>query len=127
MANAAPADGPALGGGFTTVTVAIPAAATSVAVIAAVNCVALTNVVVRAVPFQFTAAPLTKFIPFTVKVSAPLPTTALEGDSDVIRGCGLLTVKVTAAEVPPPGAGLLTVTLTAPAVAMSAAAIGTVS
>ncbi len=41
---------------------------TSVAGIAAVSCVALTNVVGCAVPFQFTTASFVKFVPFTVSV-----------------------------------------------------------
>lgn len=42
MANATPADIPPPGAAFVTVTVAVPAAATSAAAIATVNCVALT-------------------------------------------------------------------------------------
>jgi hypothetical protein len=123
MVNAAPADGPALGGGFTTVTSPVPAAATSAAGIAAVNCVALTNVVVRALPFQFTTAPLTKFVPFTVSVNPAPPAPALEGDSPLIVGLGLLTVNVCAPDVPPPVGGLYTVTCAVPAVAISVTGI----
>ena len=47
-------DVPPPGAGFVTVTVAVPAVAISAAVIAAVNCVALTNVVVLAAPLNFT-------------------------------------------------------------------------
>ena len=50
--NAAPPDTPPPGAGLATVTVADPEAATSAAVIAAASCVALTNVVVRLVPFH---------------------------------------------------------------------------
>jgi hypothetical protein len=52
-----------------TVTVAGPGKAVSVAEIAAVSCVAFTNVVWRGEPFQFTTSPLgTKLAPFTVRV-----------------------------------------------------------
>ena len=52
-----------------TVTVAGPGKAVSVAEIAAVSCVALTNAVWRGEPFQFTTSPLgTKLAPFTVRV-----------------------------------------------------------
>jgi hypothetical protein len=51
-----------------TVTVAVPGNAAWTAEIGAVNCVALTKVVVCATPFQFTTASLVKFAPFTVSV-----------------------------------------------------------
>ena len=72
--------------GFCTVTEALPAAAISAAVIAAVNCVALTNVVVRFAPFQRTTEPLTKLLPFTVSVGAGPPAAALLGEREVNVG-----------------------------------------
>jgi len=42
--------------------------AVSAAVMAAVSCVALTKVVGRGEPFQLTARPFAKFVPFTVRV-----------------------------------------------------------
>lgn len=48
------------------------------------------------------------WVPVTVKVKAAPPSTALAGESNVRVGTGLgggLTVKVSAAEMPPPGAG----------------------
>jgi hypothetical protein len=57
---------------------------------AAVNCVALTNEVVRAVPPKLTIEPATKFAPLTVSVKgAPLPT-ALFGEIVVIVGTGFV-------------------------------------
>lgn len=53
---------------FDTVTVADPGNAAWAAGIEAVSCVALTNVVGCAAPFQFTAASLVKFVPVTVSV-----------------------------------------------------------
>jgi hypothetical protein len=53
---------------FVTVTATVPAKAGSEAGIAAVNCVALTNVVACRAPFQFTTASFVKFEPFTVSV-----------------------------------------------------------
>src|SRR5260370_41583588 len=47
---------------------AIPGKAVSEAEIVAVSCVALTNVVSRGDPFQLTTDPLTKLVPFTVRV-----------------------------------------------------------
>jgi hypothetical protein len=67
-------------------------------------------------------------LPVTVRVSGPLPAEAEEGDRLVIVGAGLLaacTVKLTEAEVPPPGAGFETVTGKVPALARSLA--GTVA
>ena len=82
--------------GFSTVTEAVPAAAMSVAGIAAVSWVALTKVVVRLVPFQRTVAPLTKLLPFTVSVKPPPPAVALLGERELNVGAGAAcTVSVT--------------------------------
>src|SRR2546426_278550 len=114
------------GVGEKTVTDAVPAVAMSPAVIAACNWVLLTNVVTRAPLFHCTTDPLTKFVPFTVRVKAAAPAVALPGVSEAIVGTGLgarLMVKVSALELPPPGAGVNTRTEAVPAVAMSAAVI----
>lgn len=116
-------DAPPPGVGFVTDTLKVPAVAISPAVIAAVTCVALTNVVVLAFPLKLTTAPETKLVPLTVNVNAAPPVIALVGESDVIAGTGLFTVNVEIPEVPPPGARFVTVTLSVPAAAMSAAAI----
>lgn len=52
-------DVPPPGAGFATVTLKVPAVAISAAVMEAVSCVALTNVVVAAVPLKFTTDPET--------------------------------------------------------------------
>src|SRR5258708_480427 len=91
---------PPPGPGFTTATTAAPADATSTAVIAAVNCVELTNVVVRFAPFHWTFAPLANPVPLTVNVNADAPATTLAGEIVLIAGVGLLTVNDAAAEVP---------------------------
>ena len=77
-----------------TVTVAVPAAAISAAVIAAVSWVALTNVVVLAAPLNFTTDVDTNPVPFTVNVNAAPPAVALVGEIEVSVGAGLLMVKV---------------------------------
>ena len=81
-------DVPPPGAGFVTVTVAVPAVAISVAVIAAVNCVALTNVVVLAAPLNFTTEVDSKPVPFTVRVKAAPPAVALVGEREVAVGAG---------------------------------------
>src|SRR5207249_3071331 len=111
------ADVPPPGAAVVTVTLAMAATARSVAGIAAVSWVALTNVVVRVAPFHLTVLPLTKLLPVTVSVKAAPPVVALAGDSVVNVGVGLVMVNVCAAEVPPPGAGVMTVTGTVAAVA----------
>ena len=68
-----------------------------------------------------------KLPPFTVKVNAALPAVTLVGVILVRVGCGLLTARVTAADVPPPGAGVKTVTDRLPVEAMSLARIAAVS
>jgi hypothetical protein len=55
-------------GRFDTEIAAVPGKTVSVGGIAAVSCIALTNVVGRGIPFQLTTEPLTKFVPFTVRV-----------------------------------------------------------
>jgi hypothetical protein len=112
---------PPPGTGFVTVAFRVPAVAISAAVTGIVTCVALTNVVVRAVPLNVTTDVETKLVPFTVNVNAAPPAVALVGESEVIAGTGLFTVNVDIPDVPPPGAGFVTVALSVPAVAMSAA------
>ena len=94
IVNDTEADVPPPGAGFVTVTGAVPAAAISAAVIAAVNCVAFTNVVVLAAPLNFTTDVETKPVPFTVRVKAAPPAVALVGAREVSVGAGLLMVKV---------------------------------
>ena len=53
---------------FVTDTPALPGNAALAAAMAAVSCVALTNVVGCAAPFQFTTASLVKFVPLTESV-----------------------------------------------------------
>src|SRR5580692_1916326 len=115
-------DVPPPGAGFVTVTGAVPAVAISAAVMAAANCVALTNVVVLVAPLNFTSDVDTKPVPFTVRVKAAPPAVALVGEREVSVGAGLLMAKVWAFDVPPP-AGFVTVTFTVPAEAISAAGI----
>ncbi len=88
------ADVPPPGAGLVTVTVAVPAVAISAAVIAAVNCVAPTNVVVLAAPLNFTTDVDTNPVPLTVRVKAAPPAVALAGEREVSVCAGLLMVKV---------------------------------
>jgi hypothetical protein len=106
------------GPGFTTVTLTATTVAIWPALTAAVNCVALTKVVVSGLPFQFTTEALTKPVPFTVSVNPGPPAVAELGLRLVMVGAGLM-VKATAFEVT--GPGFTTVTLTATTVAIWAA------
>ncbi len=112
---------PPPGVGLNTVTEAVPADCKSVAGTVAVNCVALTKVVVSATPFHCTTEALTKLVPFNVSVNAGPSAVAEVGDRNPNVGVGFaaLMVNVTAVEVPPPGVGLNTVTEAVPAVEMS--------
>ena len=74
------------GPGLTTVTVGVPADATSVAGIAALSWVAETNVVATATPFQSTTEVARKCVPFTVKVKAAAPAVAEVGEMVVMVG-----------------------------------------
>jgi hypothetical protein len=93
--NDAPFDVPPPGVGLKTVTVVVPPVATSDAETAAVNCVALTNVVVSEVVFHLTTEALTKLVPLTVSVNAAPPVIAEVGESVVMVGTGWSTVSVT--------------------------------
>ncbi len=79
-------DVPPPGAGLDTVTVSAPAVAMSAALIAAVICVALTNVVTFALPLKFTTEVFTKFVPFTVSVNAAPPAVAVVGLMVVVVG-----------------------------------------
>ena len=118
---------PPPGAGLVTVMGNEPALATSAAVIAAVTCVAVTNVVVRAEPLKFTVEVLTKFVPLTVRVNPASPAVLVVGEMLVVVGTRLLTVNVCALEVPPPGAGFVTVMLNVPAVVKSLAGMEAVT
>jgi hypothetical protein len=86
---------PPPGAGFTTVTWAVPPTAMSAAVIAAVNWVEETYVVVRFDPFQLTVEPETKPVPFTVSVNPAPPAVVEAGLRPVVAGTGLLILTVT--------------------------------
>ena len=126
IVNDSPAATPPPGAGFDTVIVAAPAAEISAAAMAAVKCVALTNVVARLLPFHKTNDPATKPLPFTVSVNAAEPAVADDGKIPLAAGAGLSIVNVAEVEVPPPGAGLSAVTAAVPAAARSAAGISAV-
>jgi hypothetical protein len=78
--------------GFTTVIGGVPALAIRDADTVAVSCVEETNVVVSAVPFQFTMEPLTKLVPFTVKVNPGPPAVAQVGLSELMVGLALMVI-----------------------------------
>jgi hypothetical protein len=80
---------PPPGAGLVTVTAGVPAEATAAAGMAAVNCVELTNVVVRADPAKLTIEAATKFVPLIVSVKAVLPAAAVFGEIVVTVGVGL--------------------------------------
>ena len=103
---------------LTTVTEAVPAVAIRAAGTVAVSCVAETNVVANAVPFQFTVEIAAKFVPFTVNVNPGPPAVAQVGLSELMVG-GATIVNVTEFDAEP--VEFFTVTGGVPAVAMFAA------
>ena len=72
--------------GFVTVTIAVPAVATSASGIEAISWFPLTALVVNAVPFQLMVALPLKLVPLTVSVLLVLPAAALSGTSAVMFG-----------------------------------------
>ena len=117
---------PPPGVGFVTVIEADPAVAISAAVIVAVTCPPLTNVVARGEPLKFTTEVEIKFVPFTINENDAPPAVAEFGTSEVIAGAGFdaaLTLKLIEFDVPPPGVGFVTLTAGMLAVAISLARI----
>lgn len=89
-------------GKFDTEITAGPSEVVSVGGIAAVSCIGLTNVVGRGEPFQLTTEPLTKFVPFTVRVKpAGLQYDVEDAETDVTVGAEI--VNVAPVDMPPPG------------------------
>ena len=72
-------------------------------------------------PFHRTTDPETNPEPLTVSVKAAPPAVALDGESEVIDGAGLFTVKAFGnVAVPPPGAAFVTLTSRKPVAASDA-------
>jgi len=69
-----------------------------------------TNVVGKMVSLKLTADCVPKFEPVRVIAVSGEPAASTEGEMVVSAGAGLLTVKLTELEAPPPGPGLLTTT-----------------
>jgi hypothetical protein len=116
-----------------TVMFTVPTAAVSAAVIAAVTCVALTKVVGRGEPFQFTTTPLPKPVPLTVSVRPTGLQYAVDADPvvdaerDVMVGATTGNATPLDAPPPPPDVVLKTVTVGDPTDATSVAKIAAVS
>jgi hypothetical protein len=119
---------PPPGVGLKTVTIPVVGAAMSAAAIEAVNWAGLTNVVVRLLPFHFTAEPCTKPTPFTVRVKAAAPGRVVVGDRLVAIGEGFVVIENSdPPNEPALGIGLTTETNAVPADARSAVVIVAVS
>jgi hypothetical protein len=99
--------------GFSTVTLAVPGDAISVAEIEAVNWVVLIGLVGSEVPFHCTKELFTKPVPFTIKVNPADPAAAKPGDRlERAKGAAAFIVNVRVLEVT--GPGFCTVTLAVP-------------
>ncbi len=88
IAKTKEADVPPAGAALNTVTAAVPAVAIRLPGTNAVNCVAFTNVVVSAVPFQLITEPFIKLLPVTAMVNAGSPAVALAGEMKPATGSG---------------------------------------
>ncbi len=95
-----------------------PAVARSFAGIVAVNCVLLTNVVLRFVPLTWTDDVPAKFVPVAVRATGPLPAMAEAGEIAVsvgVRGVPWVMVRFRVFEVQPPSSEFATVNASCPA------------
>jgi hypothetical protein len=92
IVNGNPLDMPPPGVGLETVTIPVPPAATSAAVMAACKLVLETNVVVRPLPLNSTVEDATKFAPVTVSVKPCAPATTELGLREPVArdGVGLV-------------------------------------
>jgi len=117
------ADVPPPRAGVNTAMLGVPAAAISLAGMAAVSCVDETNVVVRPAPLTWTIELLAKLDPVTVRVKAAAPADAAVGLmlDRTGAGGGAVMVKARALEVPPPDPGVDTLIWAGPALAISVA------
>jgi len=86
-------DSPPLGVGSKTVTAKLPAAAISVAFIAVLNCVALTNVVVLSRPLTRITKPLTNPVPLTLRLNPAPPAIAFDGERLLTLGAPSVKAK----------------------------------
>lgn len=82
---------PPPGLGLLTLNCSVCAVAKSAAVSAADNCVELTYVVARVLPFTESEIPGTKFVPVTWMLAAVDPSNTAAGDTPVMLGSGLST------------------------------------
>jgi hypothetical protein len=85
------AEVPPPGAAFTAVNDRLPALATSVAVRVTFTCVALTKVVVRALPFTLITVVGTKPVPATAREGDVAPVVSAAGEKVEIVGTGLFT------------------------------------
>src|SRR5947207_3231452 len=81
-------EAPPPGGGLRTVTLAVPAAAISLAEIVARSCVRLTNVVGRLAPFHWITELETKLAPLAVRRKPGAPAATVLGRSEASEGAG---------------------------------------
>src|SRR4029453_13836738 len=95
----------------------------SLAGMAALSSVGLTNVVGRSAPFQRTTEDARKLLPVTARVKSAPATTTLPGLKLLTTGAGLTIARLAAVEVPPPGPGDTTVIATLAVAATSLARI----
>ena len=114
---------PPPGAGLVTVTLKSPAVLRALGRTTAMRKYALTNDVTWGWPPKLTTEPLTNPVPLTLRTSSPEPAAAVVGDIDRMAGSGLVTLKLSEFDEPPPGAGLVTTTASVPGAAASAARI----
>ena len=74
----------------------------------AVNWVEETKFVGKGAPLKFTLDAGKKLVPVKAMVVSGAPAAITRGEAELTVGTGLLTVKLRALDVPPPGAGLVT-------------------
>jgi len=118
---------PPPGVGLTTVIANVPPVTRSAVKTKAVTVEDDTKDVARGLPSNWTVEDATNPVPVTVMTKTGSPAVFVFGEIELVVGTGLLTAKVWAFEVPPPGAGFVTVMSKVPTVVRSEARIAAVS
>ena len=117
--NGTTAEAPPPGDGFDTTISKAPPWARSLASKGSSIEVDVITEAVRGVELTSTIELATKPVPVMVTVEAALPDITVDGEIEMLLGCGFITLRFMPSDVPPPGGGVNTVIFKVPPWEMS--------